>query len=236
MKKYFKYYSICWAIALAVFNVITFVAANKTVGLAAVDSSFWVGYAFITIAFIGNLICSFLFFKEENKNKVFLNIPIINLAYSALIISLIVGAVAMAVPQIPYWIGVIVDILVVAFYAIAIVKASAATDIVNDFEQKIKTQTFFIKSLTVDADSLMARSKSDEMKAETKKVYEAIKYSDPMSNDALASIENQIQNEFNTFADAVKSNDIDLAKSSSEELINLVNDRNNSCRMFGKEN
>lgn len=236
MKKYFKYYSICWAIALAVFNVITFVAANETVGLAAVDSSFWVGYAFITIAFIGNLICSFLFFKEENKNKVFLNIPIINLAYSALIISLIVGAVAMAVPQIPYWIGVIVDILVVAFYAIAIVKASAATDIVNDFEQKIKTQTFFIKSLTVDADSLMARSKSDEMKAETKKVYEAIKYSDPMSNDALASIENQIQNEFNTFADAVKSNDIDLAKSSSEELINLVNDRNNSCRMFGKEN
>lgn len=232
MKKYFKYYGICWAIALVVFNVITFVAANETVGLASVGSSFWVGYAFITIAFVGNLICSLLFFKEENKGTVFLNIPIIQLAYSALIISLIVGAVAMAVPQIPYWIGVIVDVLVVAFYAIAIVKASAAADIVNDVEQKIKTQTFFIKSLTVDADSLMARANSDEMKAETKKVYEAIRYSDPMSNDTLTSIENQIQNEFNTFAAAVKNNNIEFAKSSANGIIILLNDRNKKCKLL----
>lgn len=232
MKKYFKYYGICWAIALVVFSVITFVTANETVGLSSVGSSFWVGYAFITIAFIGNLICSFLFFKEENKGKVFLNVPIINLAYSALIVSLIVGAVAMAVPQIPYWIGVIVDVLVLAFYAIAIVKASAAANIVNDVEQKVNAQTFFIKVLTVDAGSLMARAKSDEMKAETKKVYEAIRYSDPMSNDALASIENQIQNEFNAFADAVKNNDIDLAKSSSNELVILINDRNKKCKLL----
>lgn len=232
MKKYFKYYGICWAIALVVFNVITFVAANETVGLSSIGSSFWVSYAFITIAFIGNLICSLLFFKEENTGKVFLNIPIINLAYSALIVSLIVGAVAMAVPQIPYWIGVIVDVFVLAFYAIAIVKASAAANIVHDVEQKVKTQTFFVKSLTVDADSLMARASSDEMKAETKKVYEAIRYSDPMSNDALASIENQIQNEFNAFADAVKSNDIDLAKFSANELVILIHDRNKKCKML----
>lgn len=232
MKKYFKYYGIGWAIALVVFNVITFVAANETVGLAFVSSSFWVGYTFITIAFIGNLICSFLFFKEENKGKVFLNVPIVSLAYSAVIVSFIVGVVAMAVPQIPYWIGVIVDVLVLALYAIAIVKASAAADIVNDVEQKVKAQTFFIKSLTVDADSLMARAKSDEMKAETKKVYEAIRYSDPMSNNALASIENQIQNEFNAFADAVKNNDIDLAKSSSNELVVLINDRNKKCKLL----
>lgn len=232
MKKYFKYYGICWAIVLMVFNVITFVAANETVGLSSVGSSFWVGYAFITIAFIGNLICGLLFFKEENKGKVFLNIPIINLAYSALIVSLIVGAVAMAVPQIPYWIGVIVDVLVLAFYAIAIIKASAVANIVHDVEQKVKVQTFFIKSLTVDADSLMARAKSDEMKAEAKKVYEAIRYSDPMSNDALVSIENQIQNEFNAFADAVKNNDIDLAKSSANELVVLINDRNKKCKLL----
>ncbi|MDE6470880.1 MAG: hypothetical protein K2L19_07685 [Eubacterium sp.] len=232
MKKYFKYYGICWAIALVVFNVITFVVTNEMVGLSSVGSSFWVGYAFITIAFIGNLICSLLFFKEENKNKVFLNIPIIQLAYSALVVSLIVGAVSMAVPQIPYWIGVIVDVLILAFYAIAIVKASAAVNIVNDVEQKIKVQTFFIKSLTVDADSLMARAGSDEMKAEAKKVYEAIRYSDPMSNDALANIENQIQNEFNAFADAVKNNDIDLAKLSANELVILINDRNKKCKLL----
>lgn len=232
MKKYFKYYGICWAIVFVVFNVITFVVANETVGFAAVSSSFWVGYAFITLAFIGNLVCSIFFFKEENRDKVFLKISVIRLAYSALIVSLIVGAVAMAVPQIPYWVGVIVDVLVLAFYVIAIVKASVAADIVNDVEQQVKAQTFFIKSLTVDADSLMARAKNDEMKAETKKVCEAIRYSDPMSNDTLANIENQIQNEFNAFADAVKNDDITLAKSSANELVILVNDRNKKCKLL----
>lgn len=232
MKKYFKYYAICWAIALVAFNVITFAVANETVGISVVGSSFWFGYSFITIAFIGNLICSLLFFKEENKSKVFLNIPIINLAYSALVVSLIVGAVAMAVPQIPYWVGMIVDVLVLAFYAIATVKASVAADRVNDVEQKIKVQTFFVKSLTVDAESLMARAKSDEMKAETKNVYEAVRYSDPMSNDALVNIENQIQNEFNAFAVAVKNNDITLAKSSADELVILINDRNKKCKLL----
>lgn len=231
MKKYFKYYGICWAIVLAVFNVVTFVIP-VTVNINKFTPSFWIAYAFITLVFIGNLICSLLFFKEENKSKVFLNIPIINLAYSALIVSLIVGAVAMAVPQIPYWIGVIVDVLVIAFYAIAIVKATAAADIVNDVEQKVKVKTLFIKSLTTDADSLMSRASSDEMEAEAKKVYEAIRYSDPMSNDALANIENQIQNEFNVFADAVKNNDIDLAKSASYEFVILINNRNSKCKFL----
>lgn len=53
-----------------------------------------------------------------------------------------------------------------------------------------------------------------------------------MSNNALASIENQIQIEFNAFADAVKNNDIDLAKSSASELVILINDRNKKCRLI----
>ena len=232
MKKYFKYYAISWAIALVVFNVITFTVTAETVGFEVVAASFWIGYAFITIAFISNLICSLLFFKEENKNKIFLNLPIITISYSALVVSLIVGAVAMAVPSIPYWVGIIVDVLVLAFYAIAILKASAAANIVSDIDKKIKTQTFFIKSLTVDAETLMARAKSDEIKAEAKKVYEAIRYSDPMSSEALASIENKIQNEFNSFDNAVISDDTDLVKSISEELINLINERNKKCKLL----
>lgn len=232
MKKYFKYYGICWAIAFVVFNVITFVVIGATMGFAALLPSFWIGYGFITLAFIGNLICSLMFFKEENKNKVFLKISVLRLSYSALVASFIAGIIAMVVPAIPYWVGIIVDVLILAFYAIAIVKASAAADIVNHVEQKVKEKTFFIKALTVDADSLMAKANSDEIKAEAKKVYEAIHYSDPMSNDALVNIENQIQKQFNVFKEAVKNDDIELAESSAEELIVLVNDRNKKCKLL----
>lgn len=225
MKKYFKYYGICWAITLVVFNVITFVAGSETVGLALLSPSFWVGYVFITLAFIGNLICSLIFFKEENKSKVFLNIPIINLAYSALIVSLIAGTIAMAVPVIPYWIGVIVDVLILAFYSISIVKASAAVDIVNDVEQKVKNQTFFIKSLICDIEMLAEREDNPEIKQHLIKLTEKAKFSDPTSNDALADLESKIANKVNELKIADNKleiiNQIDLLL--TERNINIKN-------------
>lgn len=86
--------------------------------------------------------------------------------------------------------------------------------------------------LTADADSLVKRTKSDETKVLAKKVYEAVRYSDPMSSPQLNDIETQIKNEFAAFSDAIKNDDIVLATMSSEELINLVNDRNNKCKVL----
>ena len=51
MKKTFGFFSAIWAIALALFNVIVFVTPN----IAKFSETFWTGYIFITIAFIGRL-------------------------------------------------------------------------------------------------------------------------------------------------------------------------------------
>ncbi len=230
MKKGIKFYAPCWAIELAVFNVITF-AVPITVNVNKFTPSFWIGYAFITIMFIAQLACSILFFKQDTKEKRFLNIPVINLSYTALLVSIIVGAVAMAVPFVPYWVGIILDILIVAFYAIAIISSKAAADTIENIDKKVKTQTFFIKSLTVDAETLLSRAKSDETKAIAKKVYEAIRYSDPMSNETLSSVESQITVKFNEFSNAVMEDNNPLAKTLGNELIILVNDRNKKCKL-----
>lgn len=230
MKKGIKFYAPCWAIELAVFNVITF-AVPITVNVNKFTPSFWIGYAFITIMFIAQLACSILFFKQDTKEKRFLNIPVINLSYTALLVSIIVGAVAMAVPFVPYWVGIILDILIVAFYAIAIISSKAAADTIENIDKKVKTQTFFIKSLTVDAETLLSRAKSDETKAIAKKVYEAIRYSDPMSNETLSSVESQITVKFNEFSNTVMEDNNPLAKTLGNELIILVNDRNKKCKL-----
>ena len=234
MKNIFKYYVICWAVALAVFNVVVFVVSGNTVGLSNVTSSFWIAYAFITLAFCGNLGCSFLFFREENRNKAFLKIPVLYFAFCALVLSLIVGAVAMSVPAIPYWVGIIIDMLVLAFYAMAITKAVAA-DIINTVETKVNEKTSYIKTLSVEANSLISRANSDETKALAKKVYEAIRYSDPMSVPELIEYEERIEREFSAFANSIKDNDIELATASVDELINLLNDRNKKIELMKKE-
>lgn len=231
MKKGIKFYAPCWAIVLAVFNVVTF-AVPITVNVNKFTPSFWIGYTFITIMFIAQLVCSIVFFNQDSNDKRFLNIPVINLSYTALLVSTIVGAVAMAVPFIPYWVGIILDVLIVAFYAIAIISSKAAADTIENIDKKVKTQTFFIKSLTVDAESLLNQSKSDETKAIAKKVYEAIRYSDPMSNEALSSVETQITIKFNEFSNAVIKDNKPLAETLGNELIILVNDRNKKCKLL----
>ena len=143
---------------------------------------------------------------------------------------LIAGSVFMAVPVLPAWIGIIVCVLVLAFSAIAIIKATAAAEIVSGIDEKVKTQTFFIKSLAADAQSLMTSAKSDELRAEAKKVYEAIRYSDPMSNVALSELNTQIERQYNTFADAVKADDAELAKETADALLEMSEVRNQTCK------
>ena len=138
----------------------------------------------------------------------------------------------MLISPLPYWVGVIVCAIVLAANVISVVKATAAIDEIERIDTKVKTQTFFIKSLTVDAGTLMASSKSEAVKAECRKVYEAIRYSDPMSNDALASVEGQITVKFAELSEAVKADDANKAIEIANEIIILVGDRNKKCKLL----
>ena len=232
MKKKFGLYSIVWLLCLAVFNVIAFVTPNKIGELSKFSGSFWVGYIFITVAFFGQLICAFMAFKAENLKKFFYRIPLISISYGGVIAMLIFGSVFMAVPTLPEWIGIIVCVVVLAFNAISVIKATAAANIVNGIDEKVATQTLFIKSLTADAQSLMNSAKTDELLAEAKKVYEAVRYSDPMTNDVLSGLDSQIKGQFAAFADALRSDDIELAKTNSAELIELIAKREQTCKLL----
>ena len=232
MKKSFKIYALIWVISLAVFNVITFVTPNEIGGVSKFSGSFWVGYIFITIAFLGQLACAFVAFKAENLKKFFYNIPLLSISYGGLVAMLIVGSIFMAIPGLPEWIAIIVCVIILAFNAIAIIKATAAADIVSGIDEKIKTQTFFIKSLSVDAQSLMTSAKSNELRAEAKKVYEAIRYSDPMANAALSDLDTQIERQFNSFSDAIKAEDSELAKEAANALVEMVERRNQKCKLL----
>ena len=232
MKKSIGVYSVIWAICLAIFNVITFVTPNEIGGVSKFTASFWVGYVFITVAFIGQLVCAFFALKAENIKKMFYRIPMISISYTGLILMLIAGGIFMAIPTLPEWIGIIVCAIILAFNAIAVIKATAAAEVVGGIDEKVKKQTFFVKSLAADAQSLMASAKSDELRTEAKKVYEAIRYSDPMANPALSELDIQIKRQFNAFSDAVKAEDDELAKETADALAEIIERRNQECKLL----
>lgn len=228
MKKNFKSFAIIWALGLVIFNLVAFVVPSDT----KFTPNFWSGYAFITIAFILELGVGFFSVKEENLSKVFLNIPTVNFGFMTLIGIIIVGAITMLVPGIPEWLGGILCFIVLAIGVAAILLSNVAAETVAAIDDKIKTKTFFIKALTIDVDTLISQSPTAEIRAEVQKVYEAVRYSDPMSSDALASSESQITLKFNQLSDAVLRNDIASVKILANDMLILVKDRNNKCKLL----
>lgn len=230
MKKVFKSYFAIWGIILVLFNVISFVSVGWS-EIPKYTPTFWIGYTFITLSFIGQILCAYFALRDGDIKRTFYNVSLISTSYTGLILSFVFGGLCMIISPIPYWAGIILCVVVLAFNIIAVVKASAAIDIVGGMDDKVKEKTFFIKSLIIDAESLIARAKSERIKAECKKVYEAVRYSDPMSNDALASIESDINIKFSKFSEAVISEDSETVSLLANEIIILLGDRNMRCRM-----
>lgn len=232
MKKGFKYYAVCWAILFALFNLACFITPNELNGMTKFGGAFWAGFIFINLAFIGQLVCAYFAFKADNAQKFFYNVPLITISYTGLALSLIAGGLCMIIPNVPNFLGIIVCAAILALNAIAVVKAKAAGDIVADIDEKVKSKTFFIKSITADAEALMNEAKADDIKAEAKKIYEALRYSDPMSNAALVETEEEIEQKFNSFSSAVKDNDSENAKQIATELSSLIDRRNKKCKLL----
>lgn len=231
MKKGFKFYAVVWCVLLALFNVIAFVSVGWKDQEKYTDS-FWIGYVFITVMFVGQLACAFFAFKADSAQKMFYRVSLLRTSYAGLIASFVVGGLCMLISSLYYWVGVIVCAIILAANILSVVKASAAISEVERIDKKIKVQTFFIKSLTVDAETLMASAKSDEAKEECRKVYEAVRYSDPMSDDALSAVEGQITFRFSALSEAVEADDIDAVKAVAKEVIVLIGNRNSKCKLL----
>lgn len=232
MNKTFKNYSLIWCICLALFNVIAFVTPSVTNGVSKFSGSFWVGYIFITIAFLSNLGCSHLIFKSNNLQKLFYNITLIRISSIGLFIMLIFGGLAMAIPNFPVWISVIVCFGIIAFTAIGIISSTQAADTVEIIDTKIKTNTEFIRISTLRVENLISRAKTDDLRKLCEKVYKAFRYSDPISHDKIISIEKEIEEFLNQFETAVSTNDIDNSLMIVDNLIILISERNNSVKLY----
>ncbi len=231
MKKIVKQYFSAWIILFVLFNIIAFVSVGWT-GQEKYTASFWIGYGFIIVAFIGQLVCAYIALQKKDIKKIFYNISLISTSYIGLILSFVFGGLCMLLSALPYWIGIILCAIVLALNAIAVIKASAAIDIVERIDEKIESNTQFIKSLTSDADVLCHSAKSDAVKKECKKVWESIRYSDPLSNPSLNEIENRITAKFVELSEAAAQDDQSKTAEFAEEMLLLVNERKKRCKLL----
>lgn len=230
MKKCFKPYATIVVLLFTLFNVICFISPNEAADMNKFDGAFWVGYIFITLAIIGQLVCAYFVFKTDELKKVFYNLPLATVSYAGLILTIVFGSLCMAIPNLPNWFGIIVCFAVLSFDAAEVIKAKTAVNVVGNIDDKVASQTSFIKIAVLNAQNIMNRAANDTAKAECKKVYEALRCSDPMSNMAFSPDEEKITIKMDELASAIAVNNTENAKTLAEETIILIKERNNKCK------
>jgi len=218
LNKNFKYYFVIWAILFVVFNAVLFIVAANTGAIAKSGVSFWVTYALIIVSFVAQLLCARNAFSGDSR-KLFYGLPMIQVSYSGLIASIIVGAILMSVRVIPCWIAAVICLIIAAIEAVAIVKAKAAADIVSNRDAEIRQKTSFIREMTAEAEMLYKTASTDEEKRELKKLYEVFRYSDPVTLERVFDLESSITQKMAV----IKSN---YSGTVVNEIYALLNKRN----------
>ena len=208
-------------IAFALFNVIAFVIPS------AKTATFWVAYVFTFVAFALQVVIWKQAFKRTStlKSK-FLGIPLISVGLMYWAVQIIAFAVFMALPLTPSWIAIIVCTVILAFSSICLIGTEFAKGVISNVEEKVEKKVFYIKSLQVDVEMLANAETDADTKIALTKLAENIRFSDPMSNDALADVESEITN---------KVKELKVAKNKLE-IINtiesLVIERNKKAKLL----
>lgn len=232
MKRAFKFYAIGWSVLVAAWNLMIFALPDELTRASRFDGAFTAGYALMMLSFIGQLICACFAFREENAKKFFYHIPLITISGSATILSVLVGGLCMVVAQIPYWVGMVLCVLMLACSAISVLKAKVTADIVGNMDDRIKAQTAYMHSLVADAQVLITKASADPIKAELKKVYEAVRYSDPVSKAELADLEEQLTFKFDALSEAVQEGDFEHVQAAQKAFMILLEERNQKCKLL----
>ena len=209
------------AIAFVLFNVIAFaVPMAKT-------ATFWIAYAFSVVAFASQIaIWNFAFKGTTTLKSKFLGIPLIFVGIAYLIVQIIAFAIFMALPLTASWIAIVVCALILGISAICLIGTETGRKEINRVEEKIEKKVFYIKSLQVDVEMLASAETDTDTKAALTKLAEKIRFSDPMSNEILADLEEEI---------AAKVKELKTAKNKAEiitVLDLLITERNKKAKLL----
>ena len=225
-----KKYIIYWAIVFVVFNVLAFlipvVSGNLFTG------AFWAGYIFTVLMMAVHLAVTVIAFNKGGGSvkKLYYGIPGIYISYIGLVLGMIIGAVFILVPFLPVWIAIVVLLLFTVVYAGVFLRTGMAIDVIEQVEQKVEVNTSFIRTITAKASSLQSLASDAQIKETCRKVYEALRYSDPMSNENIAQSDNAIDTKYEEFEAAVKASDTAGVEKISTELLALISERNALCK------
>lgn len=223
--------------AIAAF-IVVFLFANILVFLIPFPHgiAFWTAYVFLMIALVIGFVITYVSaektFTQKNGIRYY---PLMRFGVMYLIVQGIVSLIFflldsyITLPLI--WIPPVVCLVIFAIFAVLLISTYSGLKVVESVDEQSKKETAFIYSLTAEAELLAKQVSDEDLQKELTALYEAIRYSDPVSTPEVADVDSRIRGEMDVLKATVTLNDAGKIHESVQKLSLLIAERNQKCRL-----
>lgn len=216
-KKNFIGIIIVYSILLVLLNVLVFIVFKPwNYDIKIIKLDFWFSYSFLTLAFILQF-GSILAIKRNNGAiAIFMGIPLTVLSGIYFLIeaflSLLFMILAAFSVKTPTTLVIILQVLLLGLYLIVAVIALMTKNTISDIDKNNKQKVQNIRILVDQVEIAISMCDDNEVKKLLERFSEDIRYSDPMSIDAVIGLDNKLTCIIEDIKNAVAEKDYEKTK------------------------
>lgn len=181
-------------IAIVLLAILFIVPTEKT-------TTVWITFAFTIFALFLNSCIAI-----KNKKSEVASLALVYTSFSYLSVQLIMFVVTLVFPQIKTWIILIFNILVLAIMILIVSMMLKSSNYISDIDEKNNAKRFFIKEIELELNLLISDEENVELKKKMLKLLERIRFSDPMSNEYVGTLECEIKTSLQNFSNSTEKN------------------------------
>jgi len=209
-----------FGIVFAIYNLIVFLFLKPETPV------FWMSYGFMVLAFALQILGMYLAFKEFSVQAIFFGIPLAQFTLYYFFAELFMSFVFMLFQNITWKIPLVLQVILLAVYAIVAIVSVFVRDASVAAKDKVQSSASVMRLNVVDIEMLRDVAEDPELKNQLRRLAEAVRYSDPMTNDMIADVDARIRQETMALQTYCEDKDVDAAKESCAKLQRLYVERN----------
>jgi hypothetical protein len=192
-------------------------------------ATFWVSFVFTLIAFGVVAVSIYIaFVKNPDAKSRFYGFPIAKIGAIYGLVQLAAGFVFMALAAwVPAWVAVLVYAIALGAAVIGLISAEAVVEEIRVQDVKLKKDVSLMRALQSKVNQMAAQSENADIKA----LADEFRYSDPVSNDAIADAEADLAAAVDELQSAYVDGDSEAVAKLCRKASALLAERNRLCKL-----
>lgn len=220
-------------IAIYAILLVVYIVAFLIIPFNKIAAS-WISFAFTIIAIAASL---FVFNQAFNSKETLVSkiygYPIFRVGAVYALAQLAIGIVICAIGAffvVPYWVALLLSIIMLGAAAIGVIITDNTRDLVEHVDETAKVDTEVVTNFQIDIAGIVDCCEDSNLKSELEKLNDAFRFSDPVSNAKTKEAEDKINALLNELKANVESNNISESTTLIKRITNALAERNRICK------